>query len=28
VIPEEVFHYTKREIALEKILFDKKIELR
>jgi hypothetical protein len=28
MIPEEVFHYTKREIALEKILFDKKIELR
>jgi hypothetical protein len=28
MIPEEVFHYTKRETALEKILFDKKIELR
>lgn len=27
MIPEFLFHYTKREIALEKILFDKKIKI-
>ena len=28
MIPKEIFHYTKKDIALEKILYDKKIKIR